>query len=301
MNVPTRLAAFAGVLAIAFGAAALAGAAIAPTNDHKSARNGHTSHVTAGGAGHAEPAMTGMGTEHGHGAAGGGLAISEGGYTMRPERTFLHAGERARLAFRIVDARGSAVRDGYQRESERELHLIFVRRDLRHYQHLHPVRDGSGTWSTEVTLPTPGVYRAYADFQIKGERHVLATDLFVAGDFQPHRLPAPESGARADGYGVALATAGLKGGGESELDFRVTRGGRPVQDLQPYLGAKGHLVALREGDLAYLHVHPDEAKVAADEIRFMAALPSAGRYRLFLQFRTGSRVHTVAYTVEVPR
>ena len=30
-----------------------------------------------------------------------------------------------------------------------------------------------------------------------------------------------------------------------------------MTDLQPYLAAYGHLVALRQGDLAYLHVHPD--------------------------------------------
>lgn len=32
-----------------------------------------------------------------------------------------------------------------------------------------------------------------------------------------------------------------------------------VTDLKPYVGAFGHLVALRAGDLAYLHVHPDGA------------------------------------------
>ena len=66
--------------------------------------------------------------------------------------------------------------------------------------------------------------------------------------------------------------------------------------MEPYLGARGHLVALREGDLAFLHVHPD-----ADRLRFTAEFPSAGRYRLFLQFKAGGRVHTAAFTRQVSR
>jgi hypothetical protein len=75
----------------------------------------------------------------------------------------------------------------------------------------------------------------------------------------------------------------------------VTRGGAPVK-VDDYLGAKGHLVALRSGDLAFLHVHPD-----AERLRFASTFPSAGRYRLFLQFKVDNRVHTAAFTREVTR
>ena len=61
-----------------------------------------------------------------------------------------------------------------------------------------------------------------------------------------------------------------------------------------YLGAGGHLVALREGDLAFLHVHPLD-----DGVTFEATFPSAGRFRLFLQFKHAGRVQTVAFTEEI--
>jgi hypothetical protein len=80
-----------------------------------------------------------------------------------------------------------------------------------------------------------------------------------------------------------------------DLRFTVTRDGRPVA-IGDYLGAKGHLVALREGDLAFLHVHPDERS-----LRFEATFPTAGRYRLFLQFQVDGRVHTAEFTREVGR
>ena len=63
--------------------------------------------------------------------------------------------------------------------------------------------------------------------------------------------------------------------------------------VEPYLGANGHLVALREGDLAFLHVHPTEG------VQFESTFPTVGRYRLFLQFKHEGRVHTAAFTQEV--
>ena len=56
---------------------------------------------------------------------------------------------------------------------------------------------------------------------------------------------------------------------------------------QPYLGARGHLVVLREGDLAYIHAHAEE-----DELAFDVPFPSEGRYRLYLQFKVGGAVET---------
>ena len=94
---------------------------------------------------------------------------------------------------------------------------------------------------------------------------------------------------------IRLNAGGVRAGREVGLDFSVTRDGRVVE-TEPYLGARGHLVALREGDLAFLHVHPDE-----DSLAFMAEFPSAGRYRLYLQFKHHGRVHTAEFTQQVTR
>ena len=87
--------------------------------------------------------------------------------------------------------------------------------------------------------------------------------------------------ATVDGYTVTLA-GDLVAGEHSMLTLSVSKDGRPVTDLQPYLGAYGHLVALREGDLAYLHVHPggepgDGRTKPGPDIEFGAEVPSAGR------------------------
>ncbi len=180
------------------------------------------------------------------------------------------------------------------------LHLIVVRRDFAGYQHLHPVLQADGSWSVPITLSQPGVYRAFADFDVAGEKTVLGHDLFVAGRFAPQPLPASRRLSTADGYTVALSHATLHAAKETELRFMVTRKGTPVPSFQPYVGHRGHLVALREGDLAYSHVHPLPAG-AAGEIVFHTELATAGRYRLFLQFKTHGLVHTAPFTIAVLR
>jgi hypothetical protein len=125
----------------------------------------------------------------------------------------------------------------------------------------------------------------------------LAADLTVDGVVTTPALPEPSRSVSADGYDITLDRAPRRAG-SSELAFSVRRGGTAVRtDL--YLGAAGHLVAIRDGDLAYLHVHPlaDRDDVAA--VRFLAEFPSAGTYRLFFDFAHDGDVHTAAFTAHV--
>ncbi len=230
--------------------------------------------------------------EHHAVGAAGGLAASAGGYALKIAWIPSEGNLKGRLDFWILDRNGRAVGD-FDEQHERRMHLIVVRHDLSHYQHLHPSMSADGTWSIPLILPEPGIYRVFADFAIEGESLTLGDDLATPGDYEPRQLPDPADVARADGYEVVLDT-----GTGAELIFRVTREGEEVGDLEPYLGALGHLVVLREGDIAYLHVHPMGG--AGSRIAFHAAFPSAGRYRLFLQFAHEGRVHTAAFTLEVP-
>ncbi len=280
LGVPARLGLFAVGLAVVFGAAAALGAGVHPGQPAAS--------------GEQMSAMEGMG-------AAMGVVVSDGSYTITPATFTASAGQPARISFRIVDHDGDVVRDGFQVEAERRLHLIIARRDLTGYQHLHPTKAVDGTWSTPVTLPVAGTYRVFADFQRDGVKHVLAADLTVPGSYTPEALPTPAPSAAVDGFTVSLQHDALRAGKEGDLDFTVLRDGKPVAGIEPYLGARGHLVALREGDLAYLHVHPHDGRQPAGVVPFSADFVSAGRYRLFLQFQVAGHVHTAAFTVEVTR
>ena len=106
----------------------------------------------------------------------------------------------------------------------------------------------------------------------------------------------PSATAEVDGYTVELIGT-LTPGTESLVTLRITRDGVPVTDLQPYLGAYGHLVVLRAGDLAYLHVHPAGEPAPGPDVEFSTTAPSAGTYRLFLDFEHGDTVRTADFTV----
>jgi hypothetical protein len=223
-----------------------------------------------------------------------GLAAAEGGLRVVVEDAELRRGRTERLAFRIVGRRGATVRH-FDVEHTKRMHLILARRDLTGFQHLHPVQRADGTWETTARIPAPGSYRLFADFSRAGRPQTLATDLRVDGRADLRDMPAPASRATSDGgYDVALAPADAGPGEEAELRFTITRDGAPVP-TEEYLGAGGHLVALREGDLAFLHVHPTN-DAGSDEIAFASTFPTAGRYRLFLQFQHEDRVQTVAFT-----
>jgi hypothetical protein len=201
------------------------------------------------------------------------------------------------------------VRD-FQVEHTKRMHLIVARRDLTGFQHLHPKLGKEGQWSTPITIDEGGSYRVFADFKRDGQNHTLASDLAVDGPVDWQELPGPADTADAGaGYQVRLDAPRSRAGQEAELGFNVTRNGQDVA-VDDYLGAKGHLVALREGDLAYLHVHPAEAGHGGHEggesqghagIRFVTEFPSDGRYRLFLQFEHEGKVRTAAFTREVLR
>lgn len=329
MSVPSRLAAFAVLIGLVFGGAVLLGATIDPTEEPVAATGhggGSGAHGGAADSGddHEGAAPDDAATDHGaHAPAGaevGGLAVAQDGYALDFERTRFAATGSTPLRFRITDAGGRAVTDDFRVEHEKRLHMIVVRRDTAVFRHVHPTMRADGTWEVDVDLAEPGVYRAYADFTTGDGKRTLAADLFVPGDFAPRALPAPRATGRAvDGAGssadridVTLDAPPIRAGRETQLTFAAIRGGRPLEALEPYLGAKGHLVALRDGDLAYLHVHPTEgeghehgssgdAEPHADETSFAATFPTAGRYRLFLQFKVDGRVRTVDYTVEVAR
>jgi hypothetical protein len=274
-TVPGRLLAYAAALAAVFAVAAVAGSAADPTT-HRAA----TSH------GDGEMAMSHEPT---------GLAIATDGYRLAIANPTLPAGHHVTLRFRVLDERNQPVRE-FEQEHGAKLHLIVARRDLSGYQHLHPRLTRDGTWEIGLTLPAPGAYRAYADFLTDGKALTLGADLLVPGRFQPKPVPPPVEDASSDGYDVHLTEPA-----DGELHFSVSRGGREVTDIEPYLGARGHLVALREGDLAYLHVHPNEGPTPGAGVSFEAEYPSAGRYRLYLQFKHAGRVHTAEFTREVTR
>jgi hypothetical protein len=295
MNTPAKLAAVALGLAAVFGAAAGVGSLVGPV--------GAVGTASAAGPtdGHGGEAHESAPAETADSELPAGLAVAADGYTLDLGTPTAPAGPATEVGFRVLGPDGHPV-TAFEVAHEQDLHLVAVRRDLSGFQHVHPELGDDGEWRAVLAL-TPGAWRLFADFvpSADGANRVLGADLSVPGEYTPEPLPAPSAVAEVDGYTVVL-TGELVPGREAELTLSVSRDGRPVTDLQPYLGSYGHLVVLRAGDLGYLHVHPADGPAGAapapgPHIGMVTTAPTAGTYRVFLDFRHGDVVHTAAFTL----
>ena len=292
MSVTAKLLGFGVALLVVFGAALGVGRVVGPVDSATTADHGDMGEV--------DDDMAGMDGAHAA-SLPNGLMVSQDGYAFRLADTTAPAGSGVPVAFTIEGPDGSPVTE-YDVEHDKELHLIAVRRDFSGFQHVHPAMADDGTWTTTLDL-TAGEWRLFADFTATGaEALTLGNDLAVAGSYRPE--PAPTADvltSTVDGYTVTL-DGDLTAGAEAKLTLTVTRDGEPVTDLEPYLGAYGHLVALRDGDLAYLHVHPeggpgDGEPEPGPDVVFYAEVPSPDRYHLYLDFKHDGVVRTAAFTV----
>ncbi|WP_110181250.1 hypothetical protein [Nocardioides solisilvae] len=297
MSTPLRVAAFVAALVAVFGLAVGVGRAVGPVDTEPAAHAGEEAHADDEAAGADGHAAEGSHDEE-DGPYAVGLTTRAAGLTLALAERTVAPGRDVRLAFRVETSGGRPLLD-YDVDHEKELHLVVVRRDLTGFQHLHPTLDrATGTWSTRADL-TPGTWRVVADLVPAGEEGVvLADDLSVPGDFRPDAERRERRTDRVGDYELTLAGDTVPGA-ETVLTARVSRDGAPVDDLQPHLGAHGHLVVLREGDLGFLHVHPEGggSGPGGPEVAFATTFPTAGTYRLFLDFRHDGVVRTADFTV----
>ncbi|MFC4949444.1 hypothetical protein [Pseudonocardia sp. GCM10023141] len=314
MNTVARLIAYLAGLALVFGvawgvgtsvgatpsAAAPAPSGAPSTGDDMDGMAGMDGMPGMGGSGGGAPTAAPLSPA---GADSGGLTTTSAGYTFVPQTPTLTPGTAVDFTFTITGSDGRPV-TAFDELHGRQMHLVVARRDGTGFQHLLPSRDANGTWHVPLALATPGVYRAFADFiPSGGPALVLGADLFAAGDFA-FTTPPLSRVAQVDGFTVRL-DGRLVPGSPSQVFATVSRAGAAVTDLQPYLGAFGHLVALRQEDFSYLHVYPSASSTAepaptdraGPAVAFTASVSLPGTYRLFLEFREGDVVHTADFTV----
>ena len=236
-------------------------------------------------------------------AAVTGLSMEQDGFILKDVSSPATAGQQGALSFTIADAGGKPVTD-FETSHDKKLHLIVVRTDGTQFRHVHPTMDDQGVWSLPWEWKTAGTYRVYADVvpTDTGKNIALTRLVQAAGEFTPAG-PSPISAKDdVDGFDVTL-TGTLDASEHAMLKATVTRDGNPVTTLEPYLGSYAHLVALREGDLAYLHVHPQGEEprpgaVSGPDVEFMTEAPTPGRYLLYLDFQVDGNVHTAEFVLD---
>jgi hypothetical protein len=213
------------------------------------------------------------------------------------------AGKPVALKLMIHQADGAVVRE-FDTVHEKLIHLIILRDGLDEFAHVHPAVDEQGNLTITHTFPKAGKYRLFADYKPKDKAAAIAkAQIDISGEPSPSAaltVNAPGK-VNADGLVAQIELQNAKAGKESEVRFRLSNeAGQPIDDLQPYLGARGHLVVISADGTQYVHAHPMDAPAAANEIVFMSHFPAAGTYKGWGQFRVADHVRTVPFVVQIP-
>jgi hypothetical protein len=174
--------------------------------------------------------------------------------------------------------------------------------DLAEFDHVHPVPSSGGEFSLKHAFRFGGRYVLYHDFTPDSVgMQVVPVELVVQGAERPRASLAPdETPKKVDGYDVSLTHDPLAPGRDVAITFRLARGGKPVTDLEPFLGAMGHLVMISEDRASYVHSHPLAiATGTGPEITFRARFERTGVYKAWGQFQRKGRVITAPFVVRV--
>ncbi len=205
----------------------------------------------------------------------------------------------------------------YDTDMTKKLHMIVVSDDFRTFLHIHPVLQPDGHFLLDQALPRPALYHIYADSTPAGHsKQVFRFDVDAGG--------APAATARdlseralqtaAGPYVVRLVTGTLRAGTEAHVAIHITEHGAPAGNLHPYLGALAHAVFLNAADLSYVHAHPmpigakepmnpetmrplPSSAISAPDMMLHVALTEPGTYKLWLQFRGGSRLYVAPFVL----
>ena len=213
------------------------------------------------------------------------------------------AGGESRIRIEIREEDGTPV-EAFDLNHEKLLHLIVASKDLSYFTHIHPEHVGGGVFEIANVFPAGGEYRLIADFQpTGGDSMTKLTWVDVEGEPLPAAAVVPSDPLvdAAAGKRVALRAEGLVEDEAATLTFTIQdeATGEGIADLEPYLGAVGHVVVLSEDGERYVHVHAEADQGNGPDAVFETTFPSAGIYKIWGQFQHRGEVFTVSYVVEV--
>jgi hypothetical protein len=265
----------------------------------------------------------------------------------------LPVGSPATWTLKIVDEATGKPVEKFATVHEKLLHLIIVATDLSWFNHIHPEYKGNGEFVVTTTLPREGSYKLYADYTPEGKSQEVPQQEIATSGAQPtptmvlpvvdtlgddgwmvkHVTSAPEGLPNQRGgaeYEVALMPMPGKivAGKDVMLHFQVRdRSGKPINNLEPYLGALGHAVILSSDTKIYLHTHPMEGemegmdhgamnhkpaggdtakgekhaapKSGGPDVMFHTNFPEAGLYKAWGQFQHKGKIVAASFVLKV--
>lgn len=244
----------------------------------------------------------------------------------------LAAGVPAPLTFALKNADGTPATLFI--DMEKRIHIVIASKDQTVFAHIHPDDQApltaqaieTSAFTRSYVFPKAGTYLVAIDYAhgLTLESKQFIVD--VAG--APAQAPAPaayRSPGTFAGYAVAFDPGFPVAGQVTTMRYTITKDGRPVTDLAPYLSAAAHVSVVKDDLSAYVHVHGEVHPPGApyppliirngQVVHSMASMalpeqfgpmveahlifPSAGLYTVWAEFKIGNEVIPTSFTVDV--
>jgi hypothetical protein len=247
-----------------------------------SSADSHATEENHGGHQSNESEKQGHGDHDGHGAAGD----SEVQVELESSTD--------KLTILLTDQQGKPVEE-LEINHDKLVHLIIVDQHLEQYVHLHPEKTEAGVYVVQHQLEE-GAYKAFVDIKPKGLAYTVAPLAFSIGDVgegHGHKQLKVDTELQKtiNDVTVDFNPSSLKANENITFTFTFPAG----IELQPYLGAMGHVVILDETGTNYIHVHP----LTNTDTIFETSFPSPGVYRLWAEFKIDNEVFTYPFTINI--
>lgn len=208
------------------------------------------------------------------------------------------------ITIRIQDNKGKPI-DKFDINHEKKMHLIVVSKDLSFFDHIHPEYKGDGKFIVTTQFPDSGDYKLIADYVPTGSSATSQSEWVSVDGTAPELaeiIPETNFVKTINDIDVTLSFDHLMADMDLNLTFNMVdaKTKKPVTDLQPYLGAVGHVVIISADAEKYLHVHPTDEKAKGPDAQFMTKFPKSGIYKIWGQFQRNGKTFIVPFVVNVP-
>jgi hypothetical protein len=225
------------------------------------------------------------------------------------------------------------------------MHLFLLRiPSMDRFYHLHPEQMSDDSFSQTLPSMPAGRYEVFADIVRRTGFAETMTTIIDLPDITGERLVGDDSYTDAPSYlppANAVLAAPLPDGGRMiwEKDssapgiakltwfrFQIEDNkGKPVDDLEPYMGMLGHAEFVSSDQTVFAHVHPagsismaalemmqhnasdsmqpsahhHEMQAAPATVSFPYGFPKAGNYRIFVQVKRHGEIETGVFDARV--
>lgn len=222
---------------------------------------------------------------------------------LKPETAQAQSGK-VTYQFQLVDTQtNKALSDqDLQISHEKQLHLLVYDPSLKEFQHVHPEYNGM-LWTVELKFSVNGQYWVWAQGELSSDSQDFSASahLEITGGLPAWPLPPSLSDMRLGAVGNSQAeieASKIEAGKMIMLRMKFARTDGTQPQIEPYLGAFAHIVAVPEDGDSLLHVHPMNGTNSTEGMIHMT-FPQPGAYRLWIQYIDGGDLKTIPLAIKV--